>query len=456
MSAAKGAAAAIEARLTTFDATMIVVSLVVGIGIFRTPSLVAAGTGTPALFLTAWVVGGAVTVLGALTFAEIGSRFPRPGAYYAVVAECYHPALAFMLNWAGVLMQGAGAAGVAFVGAEHVVPLILPHSLQGAAAVEAAAILLMSVLFGLNYLGIKMGARTQNVLTLLKIGMIAAVGAAAFARVPAVAPPEASTGAGVAGIGGLASALVAVFYTYGGYQNTINLGGDLRNARRSLPLAVLMGTAIVVLVYVGINAAYLRALGVEGIAGARLVAAETARACFGPAGHAVVSVAIFLSAAGFVNATILQVPRAYYAMAEDGVLPAIFRRIRPRAQVQDAGLALFGATMLLPALFLGSFERLLSYVMFTDGLSLAIVASAVFALRRRGIGAGGVFAMPGYPILPALFVLFLLGVASRVAFTDPSLAAAGLGVMAAGLGIFFLVKRAGGAHPRVLGRRPYG
>ncbi|MBS0395630.1 MAG: amino acid permease, partial [Proteobacteria bacterium] len=115
----------IEARLSGFDTAMVVFSLVVGIGIFRTPAIVAAAAGGSAVFFAAWIVAGAVSLVGALTFAEIGARFPAAGGYYRVVADCYHPALAFMLNWAQALLQGAGAAGVAFIGADYLAPVLL-------------------------------------------------------------------------------------------------------------------------------------------------------------------------------------------------------------------------------------------------------------------------------------------------------------------------------------------
>jgi len=225
----------IEPRLSAFDTTMLVVSLVIGIGIFRTPAMVAGGAGTSALFFAAWVLGGLVSLIGALTYAEIGSRFPRAGGYYKVVAECYHPALAFMLNWAQALLQGAGAAGVAFIGAEYLNLLLLPPARRTPGAVLTTACVLMLVLLALNHAGIRTGARTQNVLSVLKIAMILGLAAAAFlARVPAPVPPAAAaSGSGA----GFLAACVAVFYAYGGYQNTMNVGGDVRDPRRSLPLA---------------------------------------------------------------------------------------------------------------------------------------------------------------------------------------------------------------------------
>jgi APA family basic amino acid/polyamine antiporter len=436
-----GSIEVIEARLGTFDTAMVVVSLVVGIGIFRTPAIVARAAGTPGLFLLAWGIGGLVSLVGALTFAEIGSVHPRAGGYYRVVADCYHPALAFMLNWAQTLMQGAGAAGVAFIGAEYLVGLLLPPERRGGGSVLLVALVLMLVLLLLNGLGIRIGAETQNVLSMLKIVMIVGLAAAALALAPKAAAMPA--GAPAVPAAGLAAALIPVFYAYGGYHMTMNLGADVKDATRRFPLAVTAGMLTVVGLYLALNFAYVRTLGVGGVAGSKLVAAALARASLGAAGEAVVSALIFLSAAGFVNATVLQMPRSFHAMAEDGVLPAVFRRVQPRTQVSMAGLLLFGATMLVPAFLLGSFEKLLNYVIFTDMLTLVVVSSTLFVLRRRGEGREGAGAsrIPGPPILPALYVLALAAVAAHVAFTEPRLALAGTAILLTGWPLFLVGRR---------------
>lgn len=430
----------IEPRLGAFDAAMVVVSLVIGIGIFRTPALVAAASGSGGLFFAAWAGCGLVSLLGALTYAEIGSRLPRAGGYYRAVAEAYTPLAAFMLNWAQAVMQGAGAAGVAFIGAEYLAALIAAGPARTAPNVLPLALALMLALLSVNFLGIRTGSRTQNVLSLLKIVMI--VGLALSPLLPGVAAPAAGD-APPAARAGLLAAAVACFYTYGGYQMAMNLGGDVRDPRRNLPLAICGGMVVVTALYLAINAAYHAALGVAGIAGSRLVAAALARATLGASAEAVVSLLIFLSAAGFVNATILQMPRSYYAMAEDGALPPAFLRVNPRTQVQQAGLLFFALTMLGPALWLGSFEKLLSYVMFTDSLSLAVVASTLFVLRRRRIGEGqpDLFRIPLYPLLPAVFMACLLAVCAYVAVTETRLALAGVVVLLAGWPLFAVARR---------------
>jgi APA family basic amino acid/polyamine antiporter len=428
----------IQARLSTFDTTMVVFSLVVGIGIFRTPAIVAAAAGSTAVFFAAWAIGGLISLLGALTFAEIGSRHPRAGGYYRVVADCYHPGLAFMLNWAQTLMQGAGAAGVAFIGADYLAPLLLPTGWQTPHASLVLACALMLLLLLLNFFGIRSGARTQNLLSMVKILMIVGLAALALALAPQAAtvgvPPATRWG------GRLAAALIPCFYAYGGYQMTMNLGADVKDARRGFPLAVTVGMLGVVALYLLINLAYQRALGTAAVAESRLVAAALARVVFGPSGEALVSVAIFLSAAGFVNATILQMPRSLYAMAEDGVLPRVFLRVNPATQVQEVGLLFFGATMLLPALLLGSFEKLLNYVLFTDALTLVVVASTLFVLRRRKQGEGA-FRMPGYPLLPGLFILCLTGVAAQILVFETRLALVGVAILLTGWPLFRLGRK---------------
>ncbi|MGE5715466.1 MAG: APC family permease [Acidobacteriota bacterium] len=431
----------IDARLGTFDTAMVVVSLVVGIGIFRTPAIVARETGTPGLFLLAWGIGGLASLVGALVFAEIGSRHPRAGGYYRVVADCYHPGLAFSLNWAQTLMQGAGAAGVAFIGAEYLAGLLLPPEKRGEKSVLFVALCLMLVLLLLNGLGIRVGAGTQNVLSMLKIVMIVGLAAAALTLAPKAAAMSGAARAPAVPAAGLAAALIPVFYAYGGYHMTMNLGADVKDARRRFPIAVTAGMLTVVGLYLVLNVAYERTLGVGGVAESNLVAAALARASLGGVGEAIVSALIFLSAAGFVNATVLQMPRSYHAMAEDGVLPRVFLRVQPRTQVSMAGLLLFGATMLVPAFLLGSFEKLLNYVIFTDMLTLVVVSSTLFVLRKRGEGGTGTFRIPGFPVLPALYVLALGAVAAHVAISEPRLALAGTAILVTGWPLFLLGRK---------------
>lgn len=433
----------IKPKLSTFDATMIVVSLVIGIGIFRTPAIVASASGTAWIFFAAWVLGGLFSYFGALTFAEIGSRFPRPGAYYTVVAECYHPAVAFMMNWANVVVVNtAGSAAVAMIGAEYLTPILFPPNLRTPLTLQLVAGGMTVILVGINYAGIKSGAWTQNILTIVKIGMMALVVIIAFisgGAVSSAVPVDAPTTQPF--YYALALGLIAVYYTYGGYQNTLNFGADIKSPGRNIPRAVFFGIAIIVGLYLLINAAYYHVLGLEGMAGTKLVAAEVARVCFGESASTVVSVVIVFSAMGFVNVTLMQIPRTYYAMAESGTLPKIFMKVNEKTQAQEFTLMFFGGMILLSIFFLGTFESLVNYIMFFDNINNAIVASTIFILRRRMVGSEDSYRVWAYPILPGLFVIFLLGISLNVLLSNPTDTHIGLAILAAGFPIYHLMRR---------------
>jgi APA family basic amino acid/polyamine antiporter len=435
---------AIKAKLTTFDTTMIVVSLIIGVGIFRTPAMVATAARTPALFYVAWLLGGVAGFLGALTFAEIGGRFAKPGSYYKVVSESYNSTVAFMLNWANVIvLNGAGAALVAMIGAEYLTPILFHGVTPSRVQIQVTAAVLMLILLAINYLGIKTGAWAQNVLSLLKIGMIAVIVADSFLSTKAPVttgslPVERSWWLA------LGAAFISVFYAYGGYQNTINFGADVQNARRNVPRAIFFGILIVLACYLAINAAYVKTLGLPGVASAKLVAAETARATFGGIGWLVVSLTIFLSAMGFLNVTLMQIPRAYYAMAEDQTLPGVFQKVNPRTQTQEFGLAFLGGLILLSLFLLGTFENLVNYVMFLDTITVALVASTIFVLRRKARRTGEDytgFRVPLYPIVPAVFIVFQLTVSANVLLNKPREALYSALFFAAGLPVFLIMRR---------------
>jgi len=434
----------IKAKLTTFDATMIVVSLIIGIGIFRTPAMVAAAAKTPTLFYAAWALGGLVSLLGALTFAEIGGRFAKPGSYYKVVADNYGSGLAFMLNWTNVvILNGAGAAGVALIGAEYLTPIVFPGAAPTTARVQVTAVVLILGLLVINYLGIKTGAWAQNVLSILKVVMIGVLAAAAFLTKSAPEGPAALP-LDRPWFFALGVAFIYVFYAYGGYQNTINFGADVHDARRNVPRAIFFGILVVLVCYLTINAAYVKTLGVPGIAGAKLVAAETARVTLGETGKLIVSLAIFLSAMGFLNVTLMQIPRVYYSMAEDRTLPAIFQKVNPKTQTQEFGLAFLGGIILVSIYFLRTFENIVDYVMFLDTITLAVVSSSVFVLRRKARQAGEVYTgyrVPFYPVLPIVFIVTMLAVALNVLLTQTREALLGSVFFAVGLPVFLLMRR---------------
>lgn len=428
----------IKPSLGLFDLSMLVVSLVIGVGIFRTPTMIAQEAGHPYIFWMAWLTGGFISLCGALTFAEIGSRFHLPGGLYKVVSHCFHPMYAFMLNWVLLITLGAGAVGVAMIGAEYINPILMPESLQNQWGVQLTVLAVIAVLFVLNFLGIKAGAFTQNVLSVVKIGMILLVCLGVFASgTPTVVPDLVASGGWGSVFTAFSLSLIAVFYTYGGYQQTINFGGDIKNPTKNIPRAIFIGIAIIIGLYLLVNYAYYHVLGFEGLQSSKLVAAEVAQALFGEVGFKLVSIAIFFSTVGFVNATIMSVPRMYFAMAEEGLLPALFGKVNSRTQVQEFTLSFFLAIMLAAIFLLATFEKIVNYVMFIDSIALVSAASSLFVLRKRAKGKPYQgYKIAWYPLVPLLFVLFLSVVTVNVAITDTEAALVGTGFFLLGYPLY--------------------
>ncbi len=435
----------IRPQIGVFDLGMIVVSLVIGIGIFRTPAIVAKQAGSEEIFFSAWVFGGIVSLVGALVFAEIGSRHHFPGGVYKLISTAFHPVYSFMINWVIVLTYGAGMAGVALIGSEYLNPL-MPQSLQTSTGIQGTAVVTLLFFYTINMIGVKSGSRTQNLLSTLKILMMLTLCCGLFisqsepvASTATLAIPKTNMFAA------FGASLIAVFYTFGGYQQTLNFGGDIKDPVRNTPKGILLGIFLIVALYMAINYTYYKALGFEGLQNSKLIASDTARVLFGPTGEIFFSVAIFLSVIGFINATMMSLPRVYYAMADDRILPQIFKKVNSKTQVQEFALTFLVITSLLSLLMLDTFESIVNYVMSVDSIALASSAATIFVFRKKA-GVSDLhqgFKIKGYPVLPALFVLFLIIIAINVIVTDPSSAIIGWALFLGGAPLYFLLQKLG-------------
>lgn len=440
----------IKPKLAPFDLAMIVVSMVIGVGIFRTPSIIAAKAGEPSIFFAAWILGGLASICGSLTFAEIGSRYPTAGGFYKIFSHCYHPAYAFMLNWSLVVINAASAILVARVGAEYLVPVIFPPAMQTEINIRLIALAVTLILFALNFLGIRTGASTQNFLSLLKIGLIVIFSLAVFGHhtssVSVSSHTPVSTFSVVKTLG---ICFISIFFTYGGYQNSINLGADIEKPEKNIPRAIFTGMGIVIALYMSINLAYYFVLGFDRLQQTSLPAADLAKAFFGQGGAIIASIAIFISTLGFINSSMLSCPRIYYAMAEDKTLPSIFKRINEKTMVQEFALGFFVALMLLSLLLLGQVEKIIDYVMFIDSLSLVSAAGVVFIFRyreRKGIEVPPadrhIYRMKLFPLVPLLFMIALASVTISVVISDFVPALYGFVILLAGYPLYWLVRKA--------------
>jgi len=431
----------IKPKLSRFDLTMIVISLIIGTGIFKSPGEVALRTGSTTLFFAAWIVGGLVTLCGALTFAEIGARYPNTGGFYKLFSYCYHPAFAFMINWGAVIATTASVAAVALIGAEYLNPILLPASLQNSTGTKISTIAMVLVVYLINFLGIKTSARTQNLLTIFKVGMIAVLCLAIFSGDSTTVITKVIMPAG-SPIASFGLSLVAVFFTYTGYQQTINFGGDVIDAKRNIPKGILLGIAIVIAVYMAVNFAYYYVLGMGGLQQNTGLAAKMASVVFGEVGSKVTSVLMFVSVLAYVNVNMMSVPRVYYAMAEDGMLPAIFKRVNPRTQAQEFGMSFFVLTILGILFLVNSFGEVLNYAMFFETIGLSTAAIAIFILRKRTreLDGTGIYTIKWFPLVPLLFIGTYWFVTLSIFVANPRATLVCLGVFVVGLAIYYATK----------------
>ena len=431
----------IKPRLNRFELTMIVISLVIGMGIFASPSVVATKAGNSWIFFGAWIFGGLVTLCGALTFAEIGARYPSTGGFYKVYSYCYHPAFAFMINWVLVISNAASVAAVALIGSDYIKPYLLQASLQNDTGTKIITIVSVLLLYFINFLGIKMSARTQSVLITFKMGLILLVCLAVFKSdgAPAAMIATPHTGSLVTAFG---LSLVPVFFTYGGYQQTINFGGDIINAKTNIPKAIALGISVVIFLYLAVNYAYFKVLGIGGLQQTPALAAKMMGVLFGATGYKITSILLFGGVLAYVNVNVLANPRVYYAMAEDGVLPPIFKKVNPKTQVQEFGMSFFVAAILVILFFVNSFSAMLNYVMFFDTIGLSLAAVAIFILRKKtkDMDTKDIFTIKWFPLVPLIFIISYWFVTINIFITfrtNPYAALICLATYAVGLAIYY-------------------
>lgn len=434
----------IKPKLGLFDLTMIVVSLVIGMGIFRTPVEVAQKAQVPLIFFAAWIVGALASLCGALTFAEIGSRYPVAGGFYRIFSHCYHPAFAFMVNWMTVISNAGSTAIVAIIGAEYINPILLPD-LDRELGIKITTISAIAVLYGINLIGIKMSARALNVLMIIKIILIAMLISCVFFAPPVPAAPAATAQlSGTDLVKAFWLCFVPVFFTYGGYQQSMNFGSDVPNASRTMPRAIFYGIAIILVLYLLANLSFFRVLGFEGLQTSTTLAADVARVLLGNSASKVIAVIMFLSVMAYVNASIMSNPRVYYAMAEERVLPPIFKQLNERTQVQEFGVSVFVAFMVITLFLTASFSKVLNYVMFFDSIAMVTASASIFILRHRARKHGekeGIYIMKGYPWLPAIFIIAYTLVNVSVMVSNPGGSLVGFLLFVSGLPLYLVLKK---------------
>lgn len=435
-------------QLSRFDLSMIVVSLVIGMGVFRTPVNVAAKAQIPELFYLAWLIGGFVAFCGALTYAEIGSRYPVTGGYYKIFSKAYHPSIAFAINCIVLISSAASVAAISIIGAEYLNKIILPIEMQNETYQVAIAITTILLFYLINLLGLKASSKTQNVLTVIKIVLILTLICAVFFGADKQATtPVFKTASGTiptwADYGkALGLCLIAVSFSYAGYAQTINFGGEVKEAKKAVPRAIIIGLTTIVVLYLTLNYVYVKVIGFEELKTAESIAAILAAKIFGAAGFNMLSVIIFISVMGYVNVNLLSNPRAMFAMSEEGALPKFFSKMNKKTEVMTWSLTFFTLVSVVIIFYAKTFDKILNYTIFLESISMASSAATIFILRKRTahLDNKSIYTVPLYPILPVIFIAAYTFVAFSIYADDPNAALNGLYIFIGFLIIYFLSK----------------
>jgi APA family basic amino acid/polyamine antiporter len=424
--------------LGLFSGTMAVVGGIIGSGIFINPAIVAQRVGTAGFTLGVWVLGGAIALIGAFCFGELGRRRPRAGGSYVYLREALGPLPAFLYAWALLLVMATGAiAAVAVTFANYALGVVGYAGTDGRWLAGLAIVLLTAI----NYIGVRPGAVTTNVFTLLKLAALGFLIVVGFLGGGVIASESGAAPSAPANpFLAIAAALVPVLFAYGGWQQTNFIAEEIVEPEKNLPRSLVLGVVIVVLVYLLANATYLRLLGPAGLAASTAPAADALRARIGPTGAAVIGLGIAASTFGFLNLVIMVSPRVYQTMAADGLFFPAFARLHPVYRTPTTAIVAQGVWAVL-LLVTGQYGQLLDYVVFCDWIFFGLAVVALFVLRRRDRAAGlaepaGAFRVPGWPVTPALFVAASIYVVVGSISSNPGNAALGLGILLLGVPVF--------------------
>ena len=428
--------------LGLFSIVGIVVGTMIGSGIFINPAKVAKDVGTPELMMAVWIVGGLLSFFGALSVAELGGAFSQAGGIYIYLREAYGPFIAFLFGWTLFLVVEAGTLATLAVGfsTKYLPYFVRLSPLQG----KGVAVALIAILAMVNTMGVKKGAWVMNFLTSIKF--IALIGVCAVVFIFAkgntanfLSPSSGAQPAGGGVLGSFGVALVAALWAYKGWESSTFSAGEIRNPQKKLPLGLFIGTASVVFLYILANLAYLYVFPAPQMAQSDRIAADAMQAAVGPVGALIIALIILTSITGTCNGHLLTSPRAFYAMAKDGLFLKSVAKIHPKYLTPHVAIIVLAFWGILLSTS-GTFEQLFTYVIFGYWIFMGLTVAGVIILRKKRPDLPRPYKTWGYPVTPLLFIL------SSVFLTLNSLirtfwnSFAGLGVIAVGIPVYFFWK----------------
>ncbi len=416
-----------------FDGVSIVVGITIGAGIFSTPQIIAGYHSSFAWIAFYWILGGLLALVGGLIYAELGTRLPETGGEYVYLSRCFGPYMGFIFGWAQLfIIRTSPGAGLAIITANYL-GFFVPLTDTGKTFVALGTI---ATLGTLNYIGIQWAAfyqRPSSVIKACGLLLLAVVGLAASRGEPSLLATTAPATATLGPLGNASAAFLLIVFSYLGWDRLGYVAGEMKNPRRVLPPSLVVSMATVAVLYLLTNVMYHHVLGMEGVRASTIVASDAMIRVLGPIGAGLVAVLVIVSTTGSINGTVTAAPRVYYAMARDGLFFKWLDYVHPRFRTPSRAIVVHCVWAAVILLVRQNFETIVAGMTFAILIFYAFTTLALFRFRREGVGGPDVFKVPGYPVVP---LLYLTGIVALILFrliSEPVLSLVDLAFIATGL-----------------------
>ncbi len=425
--------------LGLWQATAIVVGIMIGSAIFIVPSAITGAVGSARAGLAVWIVTGVLSLFGALSFAELAAMMPQAGGQYVYLREAYGPLVSFLCGWMFFLVQQSGGIATLAVGLTQYLANFFPFSLWEQ---RLAAAVIIVVLTAINYRGVREGGWVQSVLTGMNVGIVVSLIALGYLLVhgPAGGPHSLPVSGGTRFWASFGVAMVAALWAYEGWNNVTFAAGEVKHPERNLPLALIIGTGAVILIYAGLNMVYYHVLTLPEIVQSQRVGSDAAAKIFGPSGSQLVALAIIISVFGSTNGSILAGARVYYAMAQDRLFFRWCAAVHPRFRTPYLALVVQGVWSVFLVLLAG-YEELFTYTIFAAWIFYALTAFGVIVLRRKLPDLHRPYRVLAYPWVPIIFVVTAVVFVLNLLREKPVEAGYGAVIIALGVPVYYIWKR---------------
>ena len=429
----------LKRELTLRTATALIVGEVIAVGIFLTPAGMAKSLGSPVWLLIVWLLMGGMALCGALCYGELAARFPEAGGPYVYLREAYGRPVAFLYGWMALLVMDPGITAALAVGLASYVGYIFRLPPAGLKAVAIGSILVVALV---NIRGVRLGGGLVRWLTVFKLGLLGLVIIGGFGLragnwsnfTPLVAQRPGSEPL----LGALAAGIVGAFFAFGGWWDLSKLAGEVRDAERTLPRALIYGVTILTAVYILTSAAFIYLVPLGQVTSGETFIAQAGEVLFGPPGGRMLSGIVIVAVLGSLAAVVMSAPRVYFAMARDGLFIPAAAAIHPRYGT-PARAIIIQATLASLLVLLGTFDSILSYFVFVVVIFIRLTVAALFVLRKES--GSVVYRTPGYPVTPIIFLILIGLLLFLLGGHNPLQAILGVGVVALGLPVYYLFFR---------------